>query len=168
MKKILMVKNDLFLVTDNGPVRSDNPSLTCCVIYNEKLLSFCNHGIDIHYELQTEGDKKIIRLDCHAFPYYKFKNTKDNDEYKNALCRYYRENIADNIINIRRKLKNDFSPTVSNSTIIANRHKLDNFTCLVYEDISNSNDVDESIIKFIENTYDKLIYFLENNINFNY
>lgn len=26
MKKILMVKNDLFLVTDNGPVRSDNPS----------------------------------------------------------------------------------------------------------------------------------------------
>lgn len=73
---------------------------------NDYLESFKKRGIDIHYEVHyTEGNEKnCVRLDCHAFPYSKFANSKTNENYAKLLKQYYSEERAEDILNFRRKL----------------------------------------------------------------
>ncbi|MBQ7977541.1 MAG: hypothetical protein IJ301_02980 [Clostridia bacterium] len=161
MKKILCACNDIFFVTEPSQVRHNAPNLTCVKYINETLLKYRDYGLDFHYELQKDNNEQCIRLDCHAYPYWRFMSAEN---YSIALQTYYNVDVVKWILEVRKSLMLQFAPTLKTNDIHINKRVLENYTFLVKKDLSNVSDTEAEIQSFIEETYPKLIDFLKAHI----
>ena len=161
MKKVLCACNDIFFVTKPSQVRHNAPNLLCVQYINETLLKYRDYGLDIHYELQSGDNEHFIRLDCHAYPYWRFMSAED---YHTALQTYYNANVVNWILKVRNKLISKLAPSLVTNVIKMNKRVLENYTFLVKKDLSNADNHGTEIQSFIEETYPKLIDFLETHI----
>lgn len=158
MKKVLCACNDIFFVTKPSQVRHNAPNLLCVQYINETLLKYRDYGLDIHYELQSGDNEHFIRLDCHAYPYWRFMSTEN---YHTALQTYYSADVAKLILKVRANLISELAPSLVTNDIKMNKRVLENYTFLVKKDLSNADNHGTEIQRFIEETYPKLIDFLE-------
>ncbi len=136
-------------------------------ISNEFLDSLKKQGLDIHYELQYEEKTNtyIIYLDCHTFPYANFKNNRGNN-YVVAIKKYYSEEMANKILNIRNELKQRYLamvPEKNQEEYYFGEKKVENYLRLVYTTINvvSNEELLAETYKFIANTYPQLIKTLK-------
>lgn len=136
-------------------------------ISNEFLDSLKKQGLDIDYELQYEEKTNtyIIYLDCHTFPYANFKNNRGNN-YVVAIKKYYSEEMANKILNIRNELKQRYLamvPEKNQEEYYFGEKKVENYLRLVYTTINvvSNEELLAETYKFIANTYPQLIKTLK-------
>lgn len=136
----------------------------CIQITNDLMESLKCQGIELHYEVQLDKDKNecVIRLDCHAFPYGKFKNAKN---YELALKEYYSDAVAASILEKRKKLKAKFLSFNDSKKKDFEYGKNNNqdYLRLVYKTIPYATNeiMLVEIYRFIVDTYPELIDILK-------
>lgn len=138
----------------------------CFQLCNKTLEKLKEKGIELHYEvlLGKETGKNVIRLDCHVFPYWRFKNAEG---FEKAVKKYYSDSVAKTILEIREKLKEiyiGFSKTKSDGYDYGIKSTED-YLWLVLKDLAITNNEEEllsEIYRFIADTYPDLIKVLKN------
>ena len=137
----------------------------CFQLCNKTLEKLKEKGIELHYEvlLGKETGKNVIRLDCHVFPYWRFKNA---ESFEKAVKEYYSDSVAKTILETREKLKEiyiGFSKTKSDGYDYGIKSTED-YLWLVRKNLKatdNEKELLAEVYQFIADTYPDLIQSLQ-------